>query len=90
MKVYRLFRQKKYGEPLNSFQSREEETHSPSKQAEDVTAHGNNEELHTVLEEESFADSEESVITAKVDCENYLLSIIEGDLIYEMLCVHAS
>jgi hypothetical protein len=63
MKLYRLFRHKKYGEPLHPFKSIEEG--SPSKHSEEGTSEKNNDDLHTVIEEgESIADdeSQESII----------------------------
>lgn len=83
MKVFRLFRHKKYGEPLEQPKPIKYTEIEKKKLNSDIEK--NDECLDTVIEEESVADSEVSMITDAVGCENYILSIVEGDLIYEIV-----
>eukprot|EP00347_Sterkiella_histriomuscorum_P007667 403348036 len=107
MKVFRLFRHKKYGEPLEqeevkvesnaldeSNQFTEEDINQIKKARKGAKRRGsqlNEQELITVMEdeEESVAESEKSVIKNKDQLEQFLVEMIEGGMIYELILLHS-
>lgn len=105
MKVFRLFRHKKYGEPIEPpkpVDEENEEEHNYAQDVEDILKKNkkgkntkgplNTDELITVIEEESVVESdngENPTVRSQQECEDYIHDQVVHNLIYDYILLHA-